>query len=349
MSRVVADVADLERVARQLDDAAAELTRVAEQVIALAGTLPVPVAPLLLDVSAPVERGLTAEAGGVRVLAGELRLVGHAIERAMAGGIDPRLAVDSTDWLRKLERRRGGPPPLWPLGFVPPLVREPRSPASGGRQLPAVTGQPRRGNASGAGAVLVVLGGLLALWALSQAQTGGSNGGSNTPRNQEDLHRQQKQKAVSQALAGAPKPPLRPEDENEIERNARELNVDRARFESLARDPGSGWKIDRGSIEEARIAIRLERSGQLHDVVRSPDPQADFIEDGGAGRDWDVKSPRAFNFDAKVTMNDIGTELGAGNNVVINTTYLDADQASEIQQAVNARGWSGRVILTSSE
>lgn len=81
MSRVVADVADLERVARRLDDSAAELIRVVEQVAAVAGALPAPVAQLQFDVSAPVERGLTAEADGVRVLAGELGRVQHLLEK----------------------------------------------------------------------------------------------------------------------------------------------------------------------------------------------------------------------------------------------------------------------------
>jgi WXG100 family type VII secretion target len=225
--------------------------------------------------------------------------------------------------------------PVWLPGYPPRL---------GLRYDPGAIALPRRpggGPPTGKNAALGALAALLAMLAAAA--------GPNFARTLEEYRREQKRKAVSQALVAAPRPPLRPEDEDQIQRSARELQVDRARFEQLARDPAEGGKVDEGSIEEARIAIRLERSGQLSDVVRSPQPETDFLEDGGAGQGWDVKSFRSSRFSLDQTLQSVDGELGQGHNVIINTAHLDSTQVAEVQQAIQMRGWSGRVIFASSE
>jgi hypothetical protein len=196
---------------------------------------------------------------------------------------------------------------------------------------------------SAVGALLLVLAALAAA-----AAAAGLAGGLNAITRAE-FNRQQKQKAVSQALAAAPKPPLPPDQEEEVARNARELEIDPARFEALARDPAKGGEIDENSIEEARLAVRLERTGRLADVVRSPAPEADLIEDGGAGQTWDVKSFRSDTFDLGKAMTSTADELRDGNNVIVNTAHLDPGQVADIQRDVEAQGWSDRVIIATSE
>jgi hypothetical protein len=209
-----------------------------------------------------------------------------------------------------------------------------------------VTGKPPGNPTAAIGVGLALL--LLAMIAFSQLPKGGSDAGDAQQR-LEDFRRQQKRKAVAVALAGAPNPPPDPKDEKEIERSVRELGVDKARFESLARDPAIGWRIDESTIAEARIALRLEGKGQLHDVVRSPDPAVDLIEDGGAGQSWDVKSYRADGFDLTRTLAAINDELQAGHRVIINTAHLSRAQVIQLEKFVDLQPWGGRILFATSE
>ena len=82
--------------------------------------LPGPVALLVQDICGPIERCLVAEAHEMNLLAAELRLVANSIERALAGCLDHRLAIDTRRLLDELKRHRGGTPPS--LG--PPALAE---------------------------------------------------------------------------------------------------------------------------------------------------------------------------------------------------------------------------------
>jgi hypothetical protein len=352
VSRVVADPADLAMVAAQLEAAALEVTGAALDLDRVGAALPRPLDRLVGEVTVSLRSGLDVEAGQLRVLAGELRLVSLAVSRAAAGGIDVRLAPAQAEWLRRLEHGHGGPPwwppePLWPPA---PGLRGPTGPPLPGpwahATAPAVPREPGAGGPSAGLALGAVALTLAAARLLSQL---GAASDPDTLRRLEELRRRQRQKQVASAIAGAPQPSPPQDREREIERNARELRVDPARFEALARDPGKGWNVDANGIEEARIAIRLERSGQLTDVVRSPDPRADLIEDGGAGQSWDVKSYRAGDFAIDRIVADIADEIRSGCSVIVNTSHLDTGQVVQVRQAVSARPWAGRVIFTSSE
>jgi hypothetical protein len=165
-----------------------------------------------------------------------------------------------------------------------------------------------------------------------------------------DFQRARNQRVAAAANApnplGSPKKPeLDEETKAEIKRVAQELGADPGYVESLARDPATGWKADSGTVEEARVAIRLEQKGRLQDPVRDPSGGADFIEHKGAGQRWDVKSFRASNFDLGTSVDKVGRELEALHNVILNTGYLSPDQVAELQQAVIERNWSGRVVF----
>jgi hypothetical protein len=168
-----------------------------------------------------------------------------------------------------------------------------------------------------------------------------------------DFQRARNQRAVAAANApnplGSPKKPeLDEETKAEIRRVADDLGVDPAYLESLARDPSKGWTANRSTIEEARVAVRLQQEGRLQDPVRDPSGGAEFIEDKGAGQSWDVKSFRRDNFDLSASLVNVGRELVGGNDVILDTAHLSSEQITELQQAVNARGWAGRVIFAPS-
>lgn len=124
------------------------------------------------------------------------------------------------------------------------------------------------------------------------------------------------------------------------------------RFDDLSRDPDHNGQINDKSREEARAALRLERRGLLRRVVRAPRNGADYVEDGGRGPTWDVKSfddrhtGKRGDYDLRETIDSLEKTLDRDrDNVIINTAHLNSQHMAEIEQAVNAHPeWTGRVL-----
>jgi hypothetical protein len=128
---------------------------------------------------------------------------------------------------------------------------------------------------------------------------------------------------------------------------------DPARALRLAEDPAKGRVITDGSIDEVVVGLRLEREGKLRAIIRSPNPRAEFIEDGGKGLRWDVKSFRSvvknepwFNLDD--ALQSIGKKLVDGVNVIIDTAYLSEADLTALRAAVREHGWSSQIIYGDS-
>jgi Flp pilus assembly pilin Flp len=125
---------------------------------------------------------------------------------------------------------------------------------------------------------------------------------------------------------------------------------DPVRLNELAKDPGQGGKITPKTLQEARVALDLERSGRLTGpVTRSPDPMADFID--GNGQKWDVKTfnsnfpPSKGGYTLDASMQQIGRELNRKENVILDTSNLSPAAITELTNAVNAAGWADKVIF----
>src|SRR2546430_3663027 len=117
MSRVLVDIEDLQRAARTVGQAGGDLEETAHHVTLLGSRLPAPLASLYAEASWSVRQGLETEAEALTRLATELRLVGRAVELALAGGFDPRLAADwPHDWRH---RWPPFPPPTTNGGHLP--------------------------------------------------------------------------------------------------------------------------------------------------------------------------------------------------------------------------------------
>ena len=173
----------------------------------------------------------------------------------------------------------------------------------------------------------------------------------NDPEVQKRLQERAKERLrreVQDRLDSAPKPELDEATKAKIRTNAEELGVDPARFESLARDPAHGYTVSANSIEEARMAVKAEQAGLLNNVVRSPNPEADFLEDGGAGQPWDVKTFRADTFDLESSSAQIRQELVQGNNVMLNTRYMTSGQVDALSFRADTEGWLSRFIFMRS-
>jgi hypothetical protein len=135
-----------------------------------------------------------------------------------------------------------------------------------------------------------------------------------------------------------------------------EFREDPGRVEELARDPDHGGGVRDHSLDEARIALAMERQGKLRDVVRDPRPGCgDLIEDDGAGQEWDVVSfpEEYFNkADAEITLHgklerQVKDERMV--KVIVNTAYLSPARLLEVERIVGERRWGDSVIYGSSE
>jgi hypothetical protein len=130
-----------------------------------------------------------------------------------------------------------------------------------------------------------------------------------------------------------------------------ETDPDQARLDELARDPAHGGRITPGSMEEARTALELERSGKLPGPVqRDPSGAADFID--GNGQAWDVKSfhsefPQAKGgFDLGKAMNTIRASVRGDEDVILNTSHLSADDLRALTDAIGRQpGLGGHVLF----
>ena len=111
------------------------------------------------------------------------------------------------------------------------------------------------------------------------------------------------------------------------------------RLEELSKDPAKGDKITPASQREAEVALQLEENGQLaRPIVRDPSGNAEFID--GEGISWDIKQFHSeqgrFNLEKAVIV--ISRELRAGENVILDTKFLDPNDARTLRSAIEANG-----------
>lgn len=103
-----------------------------------------------------------------------------------------------------------------------------------------------------------------------------------------------------------------------------EATTEEQRLGELASDPAQGGAITPGTLQEARAALGLEKSGELPAPVRrDPTGAADFID--GRDRLWDVKNfnsnfpPSQGGYELTDSMTKINRELQLGENVIVST------------------------------
>jgi hypothetical protein len=129
------------------------------------------------------------------------------------------------------------------------------------------------------------------------------------------------------------------------------------RFEELARDPANGGNIGPNSRREAQVALGVERAiargedypGVTPPFRRSPDPRADFVDEGGQA--WDVKGfvsePPAGEGGAFVlerSIEKIGVKLERGVKVIVDTARMSPQHLAELRDAVTALSWDNQVV-----
>ncbi|MBX6748538.1 MAG: WXG100 family type VII secretion target [Micromonosporaceae bacterium] len=146
-----------------------------------------------------------------------------------------------------------------------------------------------------------------------------------------------------------------------------------ARQDQLARDPAHGGVIKPKGLREAEVGLILEARGDLPGpITRAPqtiDPHTgDTIDHGdfldATGQAWDVKQPTDIfpptapnagqpmppglpgRYDGPGFERAVADQLAAGQNVILDTTYLsDAARADLRARVASHPEWDGRVIF----
>jgi hypothetical protein len=121
------------------------------------------------------------------------------------------------------------------------------------------------------------------------------------------------------------------------------------RLRELAQDPAHRNLITRKGMHEAEVGLALEENGQLlGPIQRDSTGRAEFI-DANSVR-WDVKSfnshhpPSKGGYELNDCLSKIERELVKDENVIIDTTDLTPDHLQELHSAIEAQGWSGRIL-----
>lgn len=147
------------------------------------------------------------------------------------------------------------------------------------------------------------------------------------------------------------------------------------RLEELSDDKERG-RNDASTRREAEVALSLEEQGRLKPKIRRPQKgnghSGDFVD--GAGQDWDVKQPHSRGplikklqakaraegkappefpadkpipgeFSVDTTLKEIQREVSAGENVIVDTIMLDAEDLAALRKAVTNAGLKPNVIF----
>lgn len=127
-----------------------------------------------------------------------------------------------------------------------------------------------------------------------------------------------------------------------IERTQEELDA-------LAADPSHGGAIREQGMREREIGLGAEEAGLVPGpIVRDPTGAAEFIDANNQA--WDVKGFRsgfpasAGGFDVTTDVAKIERELPSGHNVIIDTGFLTETDLQSLQEEIERRGISDRVV-----
>ena len=122
------------------------------------------------------------------------------------------------------------------------------------------------------------------------------------------------------------------------------------RIEELAKDPAKGGRVDDKTRREAEVALQLEEMGLLAGPIRrDPSGDAEFIDRRGTL--WDIKQFHSENgwFDLREAVKTIRGEILAGENVILDTKFLDANDAAALRSVIEANGWQRKILWSKDE
>ncbi|MEM1148988.1 MAG: hypothetical protein AAGI03_00305 [Pseudomonadota bacterium] len=134
-----------------------------------------------------------------------------------------------------------------------------------------------------------------------------------------------------------------------ITRKKRVFARSQQELDDLATDPAIGGKMTNKTRREREVGLALEEAGHLKGpIVRDPSGDAEFLDADGQG--WDIKAfnshdpPRKGSFDLQTDAGKIENALQSGENVILDTQNLFAEDLQMLKDEVASRGWGNRVL-----
>jgi len=122
-----------------------------------------------------------------------------------------------------------------------------------------------------------------------------------------------------------------------------------AEYETLARDPAKGGKINDKTEQERRVGLELEKRGDVPGpITRDPTGKAEFID--AQGNKWDVKGfnsyfrPSKGGFNLQVDADKVDKSLKEGEKVMLDTSTMTPSDIAALKAEGAARGWGDKVV-----
>lgn len=124
-------------------------------------------------------------------------------------------------------------------------------------------------------------------------------------------------------------------------------SVREQRLKELSKDPAKGDKITPQSRREAEVGLDLEEQGKLHGIKRDPTGAAEFIDANGVS--WDVKGfvsgDMKGGFKLAESALKIERELLVGENVIVDTARMSAQDISALKAEALTKKWGSQVMF----
>jgi hypothetical protein len=124
---------------------------------------------------------------------------------------------------------------------------------------------------------------------------------------------------------------------------------------SLGKDPaheGTNRIVDiEKAMHEGEVGLDLEGRGQLNDIVRDTTGKSEFVENGGNGQKWDVKSfnsefpPKKGGFTLENSMRAIKKSLNEGEYAIVDTVNLSQEHKSLLIDELIKQNLMDKIII----
>ncbi|URZ04232.1 hypothetical protein [Clostridium felsineum] len=142
---------------------------------------------------------------------------------------------------------------------------------------------------------------------------------------------------------------------NKLKNNSYTGGRSNQEIQSLGKDPahvGTNREIDiNKAMHEGEVGLDLEGKKKLNDIVRDPTGKSEFVENGGSGTKWDVKSfnsnfkPKQGGFKLENAMDTIHDSLENNEHVILDTSNMSQEHISLLSSEIKNQGLMNKVII----
>ena len=126
-------------------------------------------------------------------------------------------------------------------------------------------------------------------------------------------------------------------------------------IQSLGKDPaheGTNRIVDiEKAMHEGEVGLDLEGRGKLSSIVRDATGKSEFVENGGNGQKWDIKSfnsnfkPKQGGFKLEKAMDTIQASLEEGEYVIVDTSNMSQEHIAVLIDELEKQGLMDKIII----